>query len=221
MVSYIAPSLTPTSGHPAFRAYTVDPVTFGVLDFTQYYANMSLPDYQTSGPQWGKLYSAKETYGSQLNPQVTDPSAELTPAFWHDVTTAFESDDALFQTYYSYKSRAYNTSTCTGSCKSEEICGMRAAQSQYNCITPTPGSVSGLKKRDLDSDRDERPVFAHAIGGKPGGDCEGGKIISVFRSLVSKDTGSMKLLVRELKRRIPDNRSHGTNAALAKIEALI
>lgn len=32
MVSYIAPALTPTSGNPTFRVYSVDPVTFAVLE---------------------------------------------------------------------------------------------------------------------------------------------------------------------------------------------
>ncbi|MCJ1333221.1 hypothetical protein MMC10_009915 [Thelotrema lepadinum] len=49
-ISYIAPALTPTSGNPAFRIYTVDPTTFAVLDITTYAANLSLPSYQTSSP---------------------------------------------------------------------------------------------------------------------------------------------------------------------------
>lgn len=51
MVSYIAPSLTPSSGNPSFRVYSVDPVTFAVLDVTVYYANISSPTYQDS-PTW-------------------------------------------------------------------------------------------------------------------------------------------------------------------------
>lgn len=131
MVSYIAPSLTPTSGNPSFRVYSVDPETFGVLDYTVYYANISSPAYQ-DGPVWEVLYSAKEAYGSLLTPPVTDAAAELTPAFWHNVTTLFENDDDVFQTYYLRKSRDYDTATCTDDCKTEEICSLRASQSQYN-----------------------------------------------------------------------------------------
>jgi sphingomyelin phosphodiesterase len=37
------------------------------------------------------------------------------------------------------KCRNYFTSTCTGSCKTSEICQLRAMQSQYNCGTVTAG----------------------------------------------------------------------------------
>ncbi|CAK5281363.1 unnamed protein product [Mycena citricolor] len=136
MMSYIAPALTPTSGNPTFRVYDVDPVTFAILDMTVYYADMSLPTFQTS-PTWAKLYSVKETYGQQLG--VT--SGELTPAFWHNVTALFESDDAVFQQYVARKSRdtSGTLAPCTGSCKSDDICQLRAAQSQYNCVTVSPG----------------------------------------------------------------------------------
>ncbi|PSR75191.1 calcineurin-like phosphoesterase [Coniella lustricola] len=144
MMSYIAPALTPTSGNPTFRVYDVDPVTFGILDMTTYYANISAPTYQTS-PTWQKLYSVKETYGALLG--VTDAAAELTPAFWHNVTALFESDDAVFQEYYARKTRDYSTATCTGTCKTAEICQLRAAQAQYNCGTVTPGI--NLRRRQL------------------------------------------------------------------------
>jgi sphingomyelin phosphodiesterase len=129
MISYIAPALTPTSGNPTFRVYSVDPVTFGVLDYTVYYANISSPSYQ-NGPTWQKLYSVKETYGKALG--VTDAAAELTPAFWHNVTELFNSDDAIFQQYQARKSRVDVASPCTGDCKTQEICRLRAAQQQYN-----------------------------------------------------------------------------------------
>ena len=145
MMSYIAPALTPTSGNPTFRVYSVDPVTFGVLDFEVYIANMSDPTYQTK-PTWEKYYSAKEVYGSLLTPAVTDSSAELTPAFWHNVTALFEDDDTVFQDYIARKTRGWDYSSCTGDCKTDEICQLRAGESQYNCVTITPGI--SFKKRD-------------------------------------------------------------------------
>ncbi|KAF3771386.1 sphingomyelin phosphodiesterase [Cryphonectria parasitica EP155] len=145
MMSYIAPALTPTSGNPTFRVYDVDPVTFGILDSTTYYANISSPTYQTDGPTWEKLYSVKETYGALLG--VTDPAAELTPGFWHNVTELFETDDTTFQQYYARKTRDYSTATCTGDCKTEEICQLRAAQAQYNCVAVSPG-INLKRKRD-------------------------------------------------------------------------
>ena len=138
MVSYIAPALTPTSGNPTFRVYSVDPVTFAILDYTVYYANISSPTYQ-SGPTWEELYSVKETYGSLLDPPVTGASAELTPAFWHDLTVLFENDDDVYQAWYARRGRDYSDATCTGDCKTESICQLRASQSQYNCGTVSPG----------------------------------------------------------------------------------
>jgi sphingomyelin phosphodiesterase len=139
MVSYIAPALTPTSGNPTFRVYSVDPVTFAILDYTVYYTDMSSPTYQ-SGPVWEKLYSVKEAYGSLLTPPYTDPTAELTPAFWHNVTVLFENDDAVFQTWYARRGRDYSTATCTGTCKTAFLCELRASQSQYNWYFPFPSS---------------------------------------------------------------------------------
>lgn len=104
-ISYIAPALTPTSGNPTFRIYSIDLVTFGVLDYTVYYANMSLPNYQINGPTWGKYYSVKEKFGPLLDPPYTSPSAELVPAFWHNLTEVFETKDSVFQDYFARKQR--------------------------------------------------------------------------------------------------------------------
>lgn len=131
MVSYIAPALTPTSGNPTFRVYSVDPVTFAILDYTVYYTNISSPAYQ-SGPVWEKLYSVKEAYGSLLTPPFTDTAAELTPEFWHNLTVLFEDDDTVYQEWYARRTRDHSYATCTGDCKTTSICELRASQSQYN-----------------------------------------------------------------------------------------
>ncbi|KAI0477086.1 calcineurin-like phosphoesterase [Xylariaceae sp. FL0804] len=167
MISYIAPSMTPTSGNPSFRVYSVDPVTFGVLDMTVYYANISSPSYQ-SGPTWEVLYSVKDAYGPLLN--YTDPAAELTPAFWHNLTALFEDDDAVFQAYYARKTRDYDNSTCTDDCKTDEICQLRAAQAQYDCGTVSPGVNF---KRDLHT------------GATTAGECESSGAIPILSSIYS------------------------------------
>lgn len=176
MMSYIAPALTPTSGNPTFRVYLIDPVTFGILDVVTYYTNISDPAYQTTGPVWEELYSIKDTYGALLG--VTDPAAELTPAFWHNVTELFETSDAVFQEYIGRKTRDYNPSTCTGDCKTAELCQLRAAQSQYNCITVSPGI--NLKKRVETTD---------AAADLAGDECEGSKAIPILSSMYVEDTG--------------------------------
>ena len=138
--------MTLTNGPPAFRVYTVDPVTYGVLDVETYIANISDPDYQ-NGPQWKLYYSAKQAYGPIVTPPLTDDAAaELSPAFWHNVTVAMENDDDVFNSYESRKTRGFEVAACTGDCKTKEICDIRAAESQFNCQTLTPGI--NFTKRD-------------------------------------------------------------------------
>jgi len=179
--------MVPGSGNPAFRVYTVDPVTFGVLDIDTYIADMTASDYQSSsGPTWKKLYSAKATYGALLTPPLTDPAAELTPAFWHNVTVAFENNDAAFQAYISKKSRGYSSNTCTGTCKTNEICAIRAAQSQYNCGIFSPG---------INFKRNEDGTMERSMGELEIGVCEG----SLLRPIMSRIVGQHGLLERGLE----------------------
>ncbi|KAI5461391.1 Metallo-dependent phosphatase-like protein [Mariannaea sp. PMI_226] len=155
VASYIGPSLTPTAGMPAFRVYDVDPVTFAVLDSTTYIADMTSSAFQTTGPEWKKYYSAKEAYGSLLSPPVTDSSSELTGAFWHNVTALFESNDTAYQAYRSRKSRGWKSDSCTGTCKTNEICQLRAARSENNCYTPSLGVHFSKRSLDPARERDE------------------------------------------------------------------
>jgi sphingomyelin phosphodiesterase len=168
-MSYITPSMTPTSGNPSFRVYSVDPETFGVLDFTEYIADITSPSYQ-SGPVWKTYYSAKTAYGPLVTPPLTNPSAELTPAFWHNVTQAFESNDAAFQDYYARKSRGFDVTACTGTCKTNEICELRAAEAQYNCATVSPG-VHFTKRDGKEGHGDE---------------CEGTKTRAIFQAIAGR-----------------------------------
>jgi len=141
-------------------------VTFAILDYSVYYTNISSPTYQ-SGPTWELLYSVKQTYGPLVTPPVTDPAAELTPAFWHSLTQLFETNDAVFQQYYSRKTRGYSTATCDSTCKAAEICKLRAMQSQYNCETVTP---SVHFKRDDHS-------YGHVR------ECEGSSVVPILSGL--------------------------------------
>ncbi|KAI1414319.1 putative acid sphingomyelinase [Hypoxylon sp. FL1857] len=139
VVSYVAPSMTPTSGHPAFRVYTVDPITFGVLDATTYIANTSAPSFYTK-PKWTKYYSAKEAYGhlvaTREGQKLLGEQDELTPAFWHNVTEAFEKNMTAFDEYYARRRRGWVVGRCDGGCRNAEICKLRAARAQDNCMSP-------------------------------------------------------------------------------------
>ncbi|KAH7318455.1 Metallo-dependent phosphatase-like protein [Stachybotrys elegans] len=139
IASYIGPSLTPTSGMPSFRVYDIDPVTFGVLDFTVYSADMRDKAFQTTGPVWKKYYSAKEVYGPVVSPPVKDATAELTAGFWHNVTAVMETNPSVFEAFMARKSRGWLREHCEDGCKSNEICQLRAARSQDNCFTPVEG----------------------------------------------------------------------------------
>ncbi|EEA25335.1 hypothetical protein TMatcc_006440 [Talaromyces marneffei ATCC 18224] len=175
-VSYIAPALTPTSGMPAFRVYSVDPDTFAVLDITTYIADMSDPNYQTAGPTWTKYYSVKEAYGPLVTPPLTDASAELTPAFWHKLTEVFSSNQTAFDEYHVRKTRGYDLSSCTGTCATQDICQLRAAQAQYNCVTVSPGVH--FKRDDVETD------VAH---GAHGDSCEGSPAKSILNALMTNE----------------------------------
>jgi len=173
-VSYICPSMTPTSGPPAFRIFTVDPITYGILDIDTYIANISDANYQ-NGPQWIHYYSAKEAYGPVVSPPLTDPASELTPAFWHNVTVAMENNDDVFNAYFSRQNRGFHDTPCTADCKTQEICGIRAADAQFNCLQPTPGIH--FEKRDEGLQR--------TIGGKIRESiCEGTRIKHIIAAIV-------------------------------------
>lgn len=144
-MGYIAPSLTPMSGSPTFRVYHVDPVTFGVMDYTQYIA-ISDPLYETT-PEWAPYYRAKENYGSKLSPAVEDANIELTPGFWHNVTEAMENDHSVFLDFWAKRTRGFNVTECLDDCINNEICALRGADIQYSCYHPTSES-STFSKRD-------------------------------------------------------------------------
>ncbi|RYP43274.1 hypothetical protein DL770_011754 [Monosporascus sp. CRB-9-2] len=143
-MSYVAPSLTPNSGHPAFRVYEVDPVTFGVLDVTTYIANMSDPDFhRRTNPTWTKYYSAREAYGPLVSPPLAPlgenkADSELTPAFWHNVTEALERNATAFEAFMARKRRGWRPDACdTEDCVAAEICRLRGARAQDNCVRPS------------------------------------------------------------------------------------
>ncbi|KAF2814655.1 sphingomyelin phosphodiesterase [Mytilinidion resinicola] len=140
-MSYIAPALTPNTGHPSFRLYTIDPATFAVLDSVTYIANMSAPDFQTTGPVWEKYYSAAEVYGPLVTPPLEEGD-ELSPAFWHNVTEAFERDQGAFWGYWERKKRGWEVGDCAGgegACREREVCQVRAARAEDNCVVPKLG----------------------------------------------------------------------------------
>jgi len=137
-ISYIGPALTPNTGHPSFRVYTVDPISFAVLDSTTYVASMDDATFQTSGPVCQKYYSAREAYGPLVTPPLA-AGAELGPGFWHNLTEVFEREQGVFGAYMERKRRGWQVGVCEGECREKEIYQMRAARAEDNCVVPEPG----------------------------------------------------------------------------------
>lgn len=152
-----------------------------MLDYTVYFANMSTPSFQTVGPIWRKLYSFKEAYGSLLSPPYTNPLAVLTPAFFHNVTTLFETNDTAFQEYIFRKQRGFDFVPCTGSCKTDGLCQLRSAQSQFACYGLSPLSIN---KRSIQED-------IHSIG-----DCPVSRAVPYLRAF-SKDRVALNAAVKK------------------------
>ncbi|KAF4899032.1 Sphingomyelin phosphodiesterase [Colletotrichum viniferum] len=125
--SYIAPSMTPLTGMPAFRLYTIDPTTFGILDIETCVADMADPTFQTTRPAWKRSYAAKETFGALLDAP---------------------KDPAAFEAYWVRRTRGWNVPAGDESGRKNEICQLRAARSQDNCFVPTPGMTFGIRSED-------------------------------------------------------------------------
>lgn len=135
-IAWIAPSLTPRDANPAFRVYDVDPDTYEIMDSRTFMGDMSNPSFQTS-PTWELEYSARDTYGPAIG--GWHASQSLNFAFWHRVTEAFTSNNTLFQQFNSLKTRGIGVTPCTGDCKTQTICNLRALRAENNCVVEIPG----------------------------------------------------------------------------------
>lgn len=144
ITSYICPALTPLEGMPAFRIYDVDPETYAVLDHTTYIADMDDASFQTE-PEWTKYYSAKEAYSSMAGSPDIGAEEELTAAFWHKVTEAFEANPADFDAYFARKTRGWEVPECSDECRQNEICQLRAGRAENNCVDYTPFTADDEK----------------------------------------------------------------------------
>ncbi|KAL0575217.1 hypothetical protein V5O48_006756 [Marasmius crinis-equi] len=145
----IGPALTPTSkdivfrssgtksltsalgGNPAFKVYDVDPDTSGLMNVRVVYSNISDPSFQ-SEPTWLELYNARDLYGPLVNLSAT---SQLTPAFWHNLTEVFRTNDTAFQLFNALQGRKQGAvaGSCDEQCRITRICDIRAFRSENNC----------------------------------------------------------------------------------------
>jgi len=120
-VIYIAPSVTTFTNHnPSFRIYeyTND---YQLIDYHQFIANLTWMN-QNNKSNWFLEYSAVKEY--QLK--------NVTASGWSDLIKRFESNDALFQKWYSnkYTQRSFN---CDAACKKDCLCDMISADPDNVC----------------------------------------------------------------------------------------
>jgi hypothetical protein len=137
-ITYVAPALTPSSGNPSFRVYTIDPETLATLDFVDYFSNMSAPSFQIQ-PEWQPYYSARAAYAPLLADPPHSPEAPLDGAFWHRVTEGFERNETAFQEFVTRLSRGYIRKTCSEYCKKRWLGHLRAGSSEHNGDTVPAG----------------------------------------------------------------------------------
>lgn len=191
-VGWIAPSITPRGGNPAFKVYDVDPDTYEIMDAKVYSSDLMNPTHNVQ-PTWGLYYSARSTYGSLLGGiPATQP---LSPAFWHNVTKLFETNDAAFQMYQTFRTRGVSPIICDAKCKAVTICDMRAMRAENGCTVPAPGKYFRRGSEDIDAD-----ASLHVD------DCEGvniGHLLSAVTNGFSEtDFNELKDRLKEI---IPDN----------------
>ena len=162
-VSFMAPSVTPGNNvNPALRFLDVDPETYEVMDWHQYFAEVpEFPDLPETGhgPVFRHLYSAREAYGNfsaskaagtytapvQLDQQGRWPAdAPLNATFWSALTEEMEARPELVQTFTVYQGRnSPRSPACTSAeCIKAKICYMRSGSAIIGKQCPTGfGSV--------------------------------------------------------------------------------
>ncbi|SPO40829.1 related to acid sphingomyelinase [Pseudozyma flocculosa] len=134
-VSFMAPSVTPGNNvNPALRIMEVDPETYEVMDWHQFYTEVpTFPSLETEqhGPVFQHLYSAREAYGdftAQPDGLVWPENAPLNATFWHRLTVEMEHRPELVQRFTVNQGRnSPKSPKCEDeACISAKICYMRS-----------------------------------------------------------------------------------------------
>ncbi|KAG5930426.1 hypothetical protein E4U42_001349 [Claviceps africana] len=167
-VSFVAPSLTPSNGFPAFRVYTVDEDSQAVLDATTYFANMSEASFQTA-PTWRSLYDLKSAYGASFKPDGSFDNATAaiyvptSAARWHRLTEEWEMDRDLFDRYWrNMYTGSGDVKKCDDECRRKEICMVRGGRAEDNCAGKAPGVKLGRRHDNQGAGEDRRSSSSSA-----------------------------------------------------------
>ncbi|KAG6062075.1 hypothetical protein E4U32_002673 [Claviceps aff. humidiphila group G2b] len=146
VISFIAPSITPSDGNPAFRVYKVGKVSHSVLDATTYFTDMSDPWYRR-GPKWKSLYSIKSIFPQAFKPNINAvgdmSSVPISAERWHKLTEMWEQDNKLFGMYWKNKVTGTEPKYCNAECRKKEICLVRGGRAEDNCAGMKPGVKLG------------------------------------------------------------------------------
>ncbi|KAG6020846.1 hypothetical protein E4U40_005789 [Claviceps sp. LM458 group G5] len=168
VISFIAPSITPSDGNPAFRVYEVGKVSHNVLDSTTYFTDMSDPRYQR-GPKWKSLYSIKSIFPGAFKPHVGGDmsSVPISAERWHTLTEMWEIYPKVFQVYWKNKVTGTDPKYCNTECRKKEICLVRGGRAEDNCAGMTPGVKLGdgrprqLEARRAEDEGSDSAAHAH------------------------------------------------------------
>ncbi|XP_078255713.1 cyclic GMP-AMP phosphodiesterase SMPDL3A isoform X1 [Rhinoraja longicauda] len=136
---FVGPAVTPlkrflkqVSNNPGFRLYKYDTQDYSLLDFWQYYLNLTEAN-EKKKPDWKLEYIMTSAYGIK----------DLQPQSLLDLTDRFiMAQSEKFHMYYNHYLVSYDPSKkCVGLCKMKQICGIRYldSTSYRNCI------LKGLK----------------------------------------------------------------------------
>ncbi|XP_067674932.1 sphingomyelin phosphodiesterase A-like [Haliotis asinina] len=128
-VVFIAPSVTTqTRTNPSYRVYQLDRETFQVLDYDQYYLNLTKANAE-GVPTLQLSYSARSEYDIP----------NLSPQSLYSLVNRFATDRSLFDRYMRNKYvQSGQGGECCFLCRHVEICRMSsiATLTYHNCLLP-------------------------------------------------------------------------------------
>ncbi|XP_038655645.1 acid sphingomyelinase-like phosphodiesterase 3a isoform X1 [Scyliorhinus canicula] len=131
---FVAPAVTPqrrtlngVTNNPGLRLYKYDTNDYTLLDFWQYYLNLTEAN-EEKRPDWKLEYIMTEAYGIK----------DVQPESLYDLTNQFIGlHSKKFQMYYDHYFVNYNISVrCVGLCKVKQICAIKYLDhaAYTNCI---------------------------------------------------------------------------------------
>ena len=118
---FMAPAVTPWrstvpglgANNPSLRLYTYHRHTGHIVDYTQYYLNLTLANTPGGAP-WRPEYRATEAYNL----------GGMGAGDLHGLLETMVTDEAMFDMYYLYNSVSYDRGRCEDRCKETHLCAI-------------------------------------------------------------------------------------------------